>query len=335
MPMKKMKYLFELSGEHPDLPIWESEALMHCSGNVRLIERDSLAAIFHADASPDQFSTRIALSHFLNEHIVSVEFDDIPSAIKSIDLSGIESVAISIRITEGKRKNFNVQELTRRFGAILANKTKIDLERPHARLRIYISERAHIGKEIARIDRSQFEKRKNRYLPFVSPISIHPRLARALINLTAKSVSSKILDPFCGTGAILIEAAMMGMGVYGSDISDRMTEGSKANLENLKLSAHIEKMDVGKIGHFQKKFDCIVTDPPYGRSASTAKEPIKQLYSRALTAFSENLVDHGRVGIIVSDVGNLNYEDDFRLVKGTSIRVHRSLTRNFEVLELK
>jgi len=335
IPVRYMKYLFELSGEHPDLPIWEVEELLRCSGNVELIERDSTAAIFDADALPDQFTNRIALSHYLSEYIASVEFDHLTSAIESINLSEIESAAISIRIAEGKREDFNVTELTKEFGAILASKTKIDLIKPHTRFRIYIGDQAHIGKEIAKIDRGQYEKRKNRYLPFVSPISIHPRLARALINLTARSVNSKILDPFCGTGAILIEAAMMGMEAFGSDISDKMIEGSEVNLGNLKLSVHLEQMDVGKMGDFGEKFDCIVTDPPYGRSASTRREPIEQLYSRALVAFSENLVVNGRVGIVIPEIDTLDYEQDFKLLRKTSIRVHRSLTRNFVVLELR
>lgn len=40
-----------------------------------------------------------------------------------------------------------------------------------------------------------------------------------------------LLDPFCGTGVILQEAALMGYGVYGSDIEPRMIDYSRKNLE--------------------------------------------------------------------------------------------------------
>lgn len=49
-----------------------------------------------------------------------------------------------------------------------------------------------------------------------------------------------ILDPFCGTGVILQEAALMGYGVYGSDIEPRMVEYSEKNLEWLTQNFNLE-----------------------------------------------------------------------------------------------
>lgn len=40
-----------------------------------------------------------------------------------------------------------------------------------------------------------------------------------------------LLDPFCGTGVMLQEAALIGYQTYGTDIEPRMIEYSKANLE--------------------------------------------------------------------------------------------------------
>jgi len=39
-----------------------------------------------------------------------------------------------------------------------------------------------------------------------------------------------ILDPFCGTGVILQEAALMGYSVYGTDLSEKMIRYSRDNL---------------------------------------------------------------------------------------------------------
>lgn len=43
-----------------------------------------------------------------------------------------------------------------------------------------------------------------------------------------------ILDPFCGTGVVLQEALLMGYDVYGSDISPKMIDYSKTNLDWLR-----------------------------------------------------------------------------------------------------
>lgn len=43
-----------------------------------------------------------------------------------------------------------------------------------------------------------------------------------------------VLDPFCGTGVVLLEAKLMGYGVIGTDLESRMIDYSEANLEWLK-----------------------------------------------------------------------------------------------------
>ena len=52
--------------------------------------------------------------------------------------------------------------------------------------------------------------------------------------IPASHFGRTILDPFCGTGVILQEAALMGYDVYGSDIEPRMIEYSDKNLSWLR-----------------------------------------------------------------------------------------------------
>ncbi len=42
-----------------------------------------------------------------------------------------------------------------------------------------------------------------------------PKLARCMVNLTGVKENDLVLDPFCGTGGILIEAGIMGARVIG------------------------------------------------------------------------------------------------------------------------
>ena len=59
-----------------------------------------------------------------------------------------------------------------------------------------------------------------------------PKLAQILINLCSPlPAGTTILDPFCGTGVVLQEAYLMGYKPYGTDLSDRMVEYSKRNME--------------------------------------------------------------------------------------------------------
>lgn len=75
--------------------------------------------------------------------------------------------------------------------------------------------------------------------PFVGMLP--PKLAQTIINLAVGDNNpSVILDPFCGTGVVLQESSVMGYDIYGTDISPKMIDYTKANLEWLKNKSGIE-----------------------------------------------------------------------------------------------
>ncbi len=73
-----------------------------------------------------------------------------------------------------------------------------------------------------------------------------PKLAMIMANLV---VSDKwlvnrerrpiILDPFCGTGVLLQEVLILGYSVYGTDLSDKMIDYSRKNLDWLTATYHL------------------------------------------------------------------------------------------------
>ncbi len=58
-----------------------------------------------------------------------------------------------------------------------------------------------------------------------------PKLAQILINLADPEFSAKIIDPFCGSGTICTEAAVMGFKVVGSDLNPEFLVGAKKNFQ--------------------------------------------------------------------------------------------------------
>ena len=59
-----------------------------------------------------------------------------------------------------------------------------------------------------------------------------PKLAQILVNLaTTGAKTGTILDPFCGTGVVLQEAILMGYSAYGTDLSEKMIDYSRKNLD--------------------------------------------------------------------------------------------------------
>jgi len=64
-----------------------------------------------------------------------------------------------------------------------------------------------------------------------------PKLASIMVNMTSLN-AGRILDPFCGTGVVLQEAALLGFATYGTDLAEKMVQYSRANLSWLHQSHH-------------------------------------------------------------------------------------------------
>lgn len=62
-----------------------------------------------------------------------------------------------------------------------------------------------------------------------------PKLAQIMINLASPTEKTIIYDPFCGTGTLPTEAALMGLEAIGSDISERLIEGANKNRDWLMM----------------------------------------------------------------------------------------------------
>ena len=97
--------------------------------------------------------------------------------------------------------------------------------------------------------------------PYRTSSSLPSRLARALVNLVAPPAET-ILDPFCGTGSILLEAEAVGLNAFGVDRNTRMVGMSRGNLAHFGYPVRVE---TGEALACLRSVDAIITDLPYGR----------------------------------------------------------------------
>jgi tRNA G10 N-methylase Trm11 len=65
-----------------------------------------------------------------------------------------------------------------------------------------------------------------------------PKLAQIMLNLAQVKEGDRVLDPFCGTGVVLQEAALLDCSVYGSDVSEQMVRYTRDNLNWLQDTYH-------------------------------------------------------------------------------------------------
>lgn len=318
--------LVELSGEQPALARAETLAALEASGaghRVLLAEAQLLAVETPVD--PSWLARRLGLAHFVDELLAWGDLPDVMAAAKSLDF-GDRTFRVRVNSYKGCHGK---QELERELGGVVTG--SVDLAAPAEEVRLIEGERHYLCRRLAAIDRRSFDGRKVGDRAFVQPISLHPRFARALVNLSRVPDGGTLLDPFCGTGGVLLEAGIVGARAIGGDVREDMVEGCRATLRAFELAAELKAMDVGRWPEVVHDVDGIATDPPYGRATSTKGEPIESLYRRAVGTAARVLRPGGHLAMIVPRTDMVADVDGMEPVEAYPLRVHRSLTRHFRV----
>ncbi len=206
---------------------------------------------------------------------------------------------------------------------------RVDLEKPATLIEtIIIEDKAFVCKQIWTNEKT-FESRKAHLKQELHPTAMHPRMASALVNILNPEKGTTIIDPFCGAGGIIHEAALMKIKSIGYDIDDVQLRRAKINLKGLK-GFKLEKKDATKI----KNLKNIVTDLPYGKSSKKTSE-INSLYSRFIKNIS------GRAVIVFPDFSDYkkilknDLNRKLEVKKIISHYVHKSLTRKIVLIDKK
>lgn len=352
-----MRLLVLLSGDHPNLPEAEFRSVLDADGYVwheverhgRLLVGD-LARRGRQDPVGGEVRetvSRLAMTHEVVRHHVTAdrtaEALTVAAGSFPLDGAGTGSFAVRAERAPGTERSAGPgrKEVEETLGGLWAESLQVDLIDPDRLVRCWLlPDRVLIGEVLWQNDRSRYEARAIRHRPFFSPISGHPRWMRAIVNLAAGSPPAVVYDPLCGTGGILLEAALAGHHVVGSDIDPRMVEGTRQNLEHAQqeglalFEADVREAPAGfRRATGSSEPDAIVTDLPYGQSASTKKEGTLQVAQWTLAAIAALLPLHHRAVIGVADETWLQDLPPGLVVESTyALRVHKSLTRTYAVL---
>ncbi len=323
-------YFFELSGESGDLPEAEAISCAKAESGGKAVKASSGPGYVTMETPPDSLpfiSKRLALTRGIGRYLGSFEPDDM-SGFTPGDLPG-GTFAVRAKRFRGMMADADSQKIVRKVGDIFSKRNSVDLNEPDIVVRMFMSDRVHIFIEEYKTEVDLFEKRKVSERPFFSPISLHPKYARALINLTGAVRGSTILDPFCGTGGIAIEAAEMGMMALVSDFDPHMVAGTMENMEFYGLKLHDSAvLDIGDIAERWSDIDVVATDPPYGRSTRTGGENVDHMYTRSMSSISDVLRPGGRAGVVLPHKFETQY---MSLQDVYPQRVHSSLTRYYHL----
>ncbi len=331
-----MRYLFELSKEHNTLP---TEEIISCfkgeKTDFKIVESNNSVLIIETTEKIKNIFEKLSYTYFIDRFLFSCRPDLNLIGKKSLEKRIDEKGSIAIKC-KNRSKNIDSEEVTKVLASVFTEGKKVDLTTPDIEIRALITtNRIYVGLKLFKINRSQFEKRKVQFRPFFSPISLHPKIARVLVNLSDVKKGDTLLDPFCGTGGILIEGGLVGLKLLGSDIEEKMIKGCKKNLEFYNIKKFdLFLSDIGSIDRYIKKVDSVVTDLPYGKSTTTKGESMNVLYDRAFEKIFKVLKNNKKAVIGMSDEKYIKLAERYlKLLKIHKIRAHRSLTRYFAVFK--
>jgi tRNA G10 N-methylase Trm11 len=113
--------------------------------------------------------------------------------------------------------------------------------------------------------------------PWTTSSSLDGRFARALVNLVPAARS--VLDPCCGAGSIVLEAAALGLDAYGVDWKPAMVGMTRENVAHFGYAADVVQAD-SRVHH--QAADAIVTDLPYGHAIEADEPTIRAILERGV-----------------------------------------------------
>lgn len=265
-----MSYTYLLAGEDMELAEAELKGFLQSQQIDEIPERRGKLAL--TEAKPSQLK-RLALVHEVAEVIERNRGDE-------FNFGYTPENSFALRAFDVNSVGFDTSRVEEEAGEKLsAQGNQVDLENPEEELRLYLLEDEWIlARLVEDIQRGLFEKRSNENREFSSPVSLDPVIARVLVNLAEVPAGSHLLDPFCGTGGILIEAGLCGVGVHGLDVSREMVEGTQENLEQFGVIVHdIRQGEVKNADEiFDREFDAVVTDLPYGNASKIKGRPVDE-----------------------------------------------------------
>ena len=338
---------FLLSGENETLPAAELNAILQAEGySYRTME--NLDQVVRLEADPNSVNTvqqRSAYTMASAKELFSCEAQEaeIKKAAAATDFNSVinegETFAVRIKRVKEYSPKSDTMNLERKLGKhILSNttKTKVNLKKPDKTFfGVLTSNKLVFGIKLTEITPKTFSERRPRKKPFFHPSAMPSKLARCMVNLARAKRGELVLDPFCGTGSVMVEAAFVGCQVLGFDVQRRMAEGTRKNLEHFGVEpeglviADSRKLPLTRIDH-------VVTDPPYGKSATTMKSTTKQIVEGVLSS-ANPLLGKGQLICIASPktlhIAQIGTALCYDHLESHFAYVHGTLTREIAVFK--
>ncbi len=327
------KYFFLVSGEAVDLAKAELESLVQMIDPQSIVEWHDRLAIAECEPSPVHLVlSRAALVKQAGEVIAICSMNegeeiDFRNHIRSCDTFCVRSQ---------NRSFHSRKDVERRVGNWIRQQTnaQVSLKSPVVRVFVFdLTDCMVVCKAVRSNVWKELKDRSSRKKPFFHPSMMNSTLARVMCNMAQVRPEEIVVDPFCGGGGIICEAASLGAKVIGIDLNRELIRGAADNLKWLGTAN--TSLLIGDSRCLPlSRVDCIVSDPPYGHASSTLGEDAVDLVEKLLIQIGQILSRDGRIclcGSTEMGLGDILENKGYTLAHRVNVRVHKSLTREVVV----
>ena len=126
-----------------------------------------------------------------------------------------------------------------------------------------------------------------------------PKLAQMMLNLAQVKAGDHVLDPFCGTGVVLQEAALQNAKIHGTDLEPKMIDFSRTNLEWLQQKYQLTDLELGleqgdaRTMRWQPPIDHVVCETYLGQPLSSlpSQEKLEKIRSECNALIAQFLAN--------------------------------------------
>ncbi len=319
--------LAKLSGDNPDLGMGEARALCESmAGGSEVLEYRPPFAVLECPREVDLGG----LGGFVAESGALVWRGSVEALRGAeLELPPIDAPA------KADAEGFGA-ELNRRLAELLGERlleagAEVDVRRPGLVLKAYrVGDSAYVA--LIRPHKGKWRAKDLRERPYRHPSMLAPRLARALVNLSRPRAGGILLDPFSGTGGVLIEAKDVGCIPVGVDLDWRMARGSLRNARWAGLVGGIVRGDARDLPI--RRADCVASDLPYGRMSSAMGSTTEELLQRLVEELPGLLGAGAHAALMVRERVRPASADGVKLLETYLHRVNNALIRKILVYKV-